>query len=139
MPYPSSAIKPGRKPPRPGADPHGIPPSGAEQFRQLLALARNMRDACRTRREVVRDLLAVNRDLDAPLPTFSPGGLIDALGEIIGEPPPPRRASADRLTIHLTPLCPRCGRLAIRPRRLSLRLVTLCPGCGRVAPGVSHV
>jgi hypothetical protein len=124
-------IKAGRGP-RPGATtPDGVPTDRREQFLHLIGLARTRHAAGWTREEIVRDLLAVNDQLEAPLPSFSAGGLIDCINEIVGGPPVPH---ARLLTFHLRPCRPRSKR-CLAPTsdsgRLTLCLIPLCPRCGR--------
>ncbi len=124
-------VKP-RRAPRPGAtDLHGVPHDQAGDLADVLSYCRRHRDAGRPDAEVRADALSIARGLGLPL--FSAGGAADAIDTLIGEARPRRPL---RRTLHLKPLCPRCGRLAPTEGglRLSLPVLPLCPRCRCLLP-----
>jgi hypothetical protein len=62
---------------------HGIHADRAEFLAELLDEARRLRDLGRSPGDVRRSILQLNRNLPAPLPAFSAGGLCECLDAVL--------------------------------------------------------
>jgi hypothetical protein len=66
---------------------HGIPSEHEAALSALLAEARRMRDAGRTRAEVLARVLVLNRALPKRLPLYSAGGLVETVEALLAVRP----------------------------------------------------